>query len=92
MKWATWENVGVGGNAPALSAELVVTLQEVNFCKGQIAITWLVRNNMEDESVSMPLTNARLSSLLRISWRRSVISGDPVTNPPPWMCRNTAST
>jgi hypothetical protein len=53
---ATWENVGVGGNAPALSAELVVTLQEVNFCKGQIAITWLVRNNMEDESVSMPLT------------------------------------
>jgi hypothetical protein len=53
---ATWENVGVGGNAPALAAELVVTLEEVNFCKGQIALTWSVRNNMDDESVSMPLT------------------------------------
>jgi hypothetical protein len=53
---ATWENVGVGGNAPALLPELVVTLEEVNFCKGQIAITWSVRNNMDDESVSMPLT------------------------------------
>jgi len=53
---ATWENVGVGGNAPALAAELVVTLEEVKFCKGQIAITWSVRNNMDDESVSMPLT------------------------------------
>jgi hypothetical protein len=51
-----WENVGVGGNAPALSAELVVTLEEVNFCKGQIAITWSVRNNLDDESVAMPLT------------------------------------
>ena len=53
---ATWENVGVGGNAPALQPELVVTLEEVNFCQGQIAITWSVRNNMDDESVSMPLT------------------------------------
>ena len=51
-----WVNVGYGEVAPALSPEVVVTLEEVNFCKGQITINWLVRNNMEDESVALPLT------------------------------------
>ncbi len=52
----TWENVGVGGTAPALAPEVVVTLEEVNFCTGQIEIVWSVRNNMDDESVALPLT------------------------------------
>lgn len=52
----TWENVGVGGNAPALQPEVVVTLKEVNFCKDEIRITWAVRNNLDDESVALPLT------------------------------------
>ena len=51
-----WVNVGYGEVAPALSPEVVVTLEEVNFCKGQVTINWLVRNNMEDESVALPLT------------------------------------
>ncbi|MFN8567637.1 MAG: hypothetical protein U0Z44_08985 [Kouleothrix sp.] len=32
----TWENVGIGGNAPALQPEVVVSLEEVDFCKGEI--------------------------------------------------------
>jgi hypothetical protein len=53
---AAWVNVGYGEVAPALSPEVVVTLEAVNFCKGQISINWLVRNNMDDESVALPLT------------------------------------
>jgi hypothetical protein len=52
----TWENVGVGGNAPALQPEVVVSLEEVDFCKGEIKLLWSVRNNMDDESVALPLT------------------------------------
>jgi len=48
-----WQNVGLSGS---LTPEVVVTLEQVSFCKGQIAITWSVRNNMEDESVALPLT------------------------------------
>jgi hypothetical protein len=51
-----WVNVGYGEVAPAFSPEVVVTLEEVNFCKGQVTIKWLVRNNMDDESVALPLT------------------------------------
>ncbi len=53
---SAWVNVGYGEVAPALSPEVVVTLEEVNFCEGQVTINWLVRNNMEDESVALPLT------------------------------------
>jgi hypothetical protein len=49
----SWQNVGLSGS---LAPEVVVTLEQVSFCKGQIAITWSVRNNMEDESVALPLT------------------------------------
>src|SRR5439155_10545108 len=51
-----WENVGVIGAAPALAPDVVVTLQEVNFCGSQIAITWSIQNNMDQESVSLPLS------------------------------------
>src|SRR5262249_29495674 len=56
-----WVNVGYGEVAPALSPEVVVTLEEVNFCKGQVTINWLVRNNMDDESVALPLTAENVS-------------------------------
>ncbi|MFN8504975.1 nuclease-related domain-containing protein [Kouleothrix sp.] len=52
----SWENVGVGGNAPSLQPEVVVTLEEVNFCQEAIKLTWSVRNNLDDESVALPLT------------------------------------
>lgn len=51
-----WDNVGVIGAAPALAPDVVVTLQEVNFCDGRIAITWSVQNNLDQESVVLPLT------------------------------------
>ena len=57
----TWENVGVIGAAPALAPDVVVTLQEVSFCSGQITITWSVRNNMQQESVTLPLTNENIA-------------------------------
>jgi hypothetical protein len=51
-----WENVGIGGNAPALEPEVVVILERVSFCDGEITIGWRVLNNMDDESVALPLT------------------------------------
>jgi hypothetical protein len=67
----SWVNVGYGEVAPALSPEVVVTLEEVNFCKGQITIKWLVRNNMDDESVALPLTaeNVAVSDSLGNEYR-----------------------
>ena len=40
---------------------MVVTLEEVNFCKGRIEMSWSVRNNMDDESVALPLTAENIS-------------------------------
>ena len=64
-------NVGYGEVAPALSPEVVVTLEEVNFCKGQVTINWLVRNNMDDENVALPLTaeNVAVSDSLGNEYR-----------------------
>jgi hypothetical protein len=51
----TWRNVGVAGAAPDLAPEVVVTLDEVSFCDGRIAMTWSLRNNMDDQQVVLPL-------------------------------------
>lgn len=51
-----WENVGVIGNAPGLTPDVVVTLEEVEFCDGRIALKWSLRNNLSDQSITMPLT------------------------------------
>lgn len=56
-----WENVGVVGAVPALAPDVVVTLEEVNFCGGQIAIIWSVRNNLSDETVVVPLTDENIA-------------------------------
>jgi len=55
-----WENVGVGGNAPGLTPDVVVTLEEVGFCEGQITMTWSMRNNLRDASVVLPLNSENL--------------------------------
>jgi hypothetical protein len=57
----SWENVGVIGTAPELAPDVVVTLQEVHFCGGQIALIWSVRNNLDQESVTLPLTSANIA-------------------------------
>lgn len=56
MTNGVWENVGVGGNAPGLAPDVVVTLEEVEFCDGRITLKWSLRNNLSDQSITMPLT------------------------------------
>lgn len=55
-----WETVGVEGTAQVLAPDVVVTLEEVEFCNGQITITWSLRNNMDEESVSLPLNSENI--------------------------------
>ncbi|KAB8142697.1 NERD domain-containing protein [Chloroflexia bacterium SDU3-3] len=57
----SWQNVGVVGAAPALSPDVVVTLEDVSFCDGKIAITWSLQNNMASESASLPLTSDNIT-------------------------------
>ncbi|HEY3254492.1 MAG TPA: nuclease-related domain-containing protein [Polyangiaceae bacterium] len=57
----TWKNVGVAGAVPDLAPEVVVTLDEVSFCGGRtITITWSLHDNLDDERVTLPLTNANV--------------------------------
>jgi len=51
----TWETVGIDGVAQDLAPDVVVTLEEVAFCDGQISITWSLRNNTNNTTVSLPL-------------------------------------
>jgi hypothetical protein len=57
---ADWKNVGVAGAAPDLTPEVVVTLDEVSFCDGQIKTTWSLRNNLDDQSATLPLSNTNI--------------------------------
>ena len=57
----TWENVGVIGAAPALTPDVVVTLEEVTFCDGKIEMTWGVQNNSDDGTVVLPLTSDNIA-------------------------------
>lgn len=56
----SWETVGVVSTAQDLAPDVVVTLEEVSFCDGQIAITWSVRNNTTDTTITMPLTSENI--------------------------------
>jgi hypothetical protein len=56
----TWKNVGVAGAAPDLAPEVVVTLDEVSFCDGQIAMTWSLRNSLDDQLVTLPLNTTNI--------------------------------
>ena len=56
----TWKNVGVAGAAPDLAPQVIATLEEVSFCDGQIRISWSLRNNLDDEAVTLPLNAANI--------------------------------
>jgi hypothetical protein len=55
-----WISVGVGGTVVDLTPEVVVTLERVEYCNGEIVLTWSVRNN-SDRSVVFPLQTANIS-------------------------------
>jgi hypothetical protein len=55
-----WKNVGVVGAAPDLAPEVIATLEEVSFCDGQIRISWSLKNNLDDQAVTLPLTAANI--------------------------------
>jgi hypothetical protein len=57
----TWETVGIDGVAQDLAPDVVVTLEEVAFCDGQIHITWSLRNNTNNTTVSLPLNAENIS-------------------------------
>jgi len=57
---ALWKNVGVVGAAPDLAPEVVVTLDEVSFCDGRITTTWSLRNNLDDQPATLPLSSANI--------------------------------
>ncbi len=50
----TWISVGVDGTAPILLPDVVVTLEQVDYCTEHITLTWSVRNN-NAEPVTFPL-------------------------------------
>jgi hypothetical protein len=56
-----WENVGVLGVPPALEPQVVVTLEEVSFCGGQIKLTWSLRNKTDDKDLLLPLSSANVA-------------------------------
>jgi hypothetical protein len=56
----SWETVGVTGVAQDLAPEVIVTLEEVRYCDGQIAISWGVRNNTSDLLVQLPFDNENI--------------------------------
>jgi hypothetical protein len=56
----SWRNVGVVGAAPDLAPQVIATLEEVSFCDGQIEISWSLRNNLDDQAVTLPLTAANI--------------------------------
>jgi hypothetical protein len=55
-----WMTVGVVGAAPDLAPEVIATLEEVSFCDGQIRISWSLKNNLDDQAVTLPLTAANI--------------------------------
>jgi hypothetical protein len=50
-----WQTVSIGGAPAALTPDVVVTLEQVTLCDGQIAVTWSLHNNTGDMTVAMPL-------------------------------------
>lgn len=57
-----WTSVAEGGSTTAISPEVVVALEQVSTCDGQIELTWSVQNN-SDRPVEFPLVgeNIRVS-------------------------------
>lgn len=56
-----WVNVGVIGAAPSLSPDVVVTLEEVDFCGDEIRLSWSLQNNMAERTATLPLNSRNVS-------------------------------
>lgn len=56
----SWISVGVDGTAPVLSPEVVVTLEQVNYCNSTLTLTWSVRNNSK-KPIAFPLTGENIT-------------------------------
>ncbi len=57
---SSWQNVGVSNNIASLAPDVVITLEQVDFCGDRIELTWSVRNN-GDQSVVLPLTATNIA-------------------------------
>lgn len=55
-----WISVGVGGTVMELMPEVVVTLEQVEYCAEEITLTWSIRNNSE-QTVAFPLRSSNIS-------------------------------
>lgn len=57
---ATWISVANGGTTIDLRPDVVVALEQVSTCSGEISLTWSVQNN-SDEAVELPLRSDNIS-------------------------------
>lgn len=54
-----WISVGVDGTVAELSPEIIVTLEQVDYCHDQIVLTWSVHNK-SDDTVRFPLSSSNI--------------------------------
>ncbi len=55
-----WISVGVDGTVEELSPEIIITLEQVDYCHDQIVLTWSIHNK-SDERLRFPLTSDNIS-------------------------------
>lgn len=84
---AIWEKVGVDVSAQSIHPDVVVTLETVSFCDGQISMTWSLRNNASTKHI-LPLSNDNIEirdalgtryTLLESASQPQVIAAEPGT-------------
>ncbi len=56
----SWVSVGVEGDGNAAAPDVVITLEQVNYCSDEIELTWTVRNNSTRE-IALPLRKDNIS-------------------------------
>jgi hypothetical protein len=74
-----WISVGVGGTVMELTPEVVVTLEQVEYCAEQITLTWSIRNNSE-QTVTFPLRSSNIS--IRDPIGNTYAIADELSQPP----------
>jgi hypothetical protein len=83
----SWETVGVDVSTQAVRPDVVVTLEQVSFCGGQISMTWSLRNNTTTQQL-LTLNNDNIEirdalgttySLLESASNPQVITAEPGT-------------
>lgn len=55
-----WISVGVGGTVMELTPDVVVTLERVDYCDGQITLTWSIRNTTS-QTMTFPLQQKNIT-------------------------------